>query len=175
MANKHPRTFFAPPPPPPAPAPATTTTTASGVWRAQLYRPVHLRVTSHALAQRTYHFEGGGSAKCPCGNGECKGDETTAAYFLFGCPSTECLREAFYRADERILPFFSSSTWASFSSLVRCQAPNFPNPPKTFLVGMELPRVEVHGTPPTRQGRESMAFISAHEAAVSHCHRPPST
>jgi hypothetical protein len=30
-----------------------------------LYRLVHLRVASHALAQRTCHFEGGGSAKCP--------------------------------------------------------------------------------------------------------------
>ena len=66
-----------------------------------LYRLVHLRVASHALAQRTCHFEGGGSAMCPCGKEECTGEET-AAYFLFGCPTTECLREAFYEADERI-------------------------------------------------------------------------
>jgi hypothetical protein len=66
-----------------------------------LYRLVHLRVASHALAQRTCHFEGGGSAKCPCGNEECEGEET-AAYFLFGCPTKECLREAFYEEDERI-------------------------------------------------------------------------
>jgi hypothetical protein len=58
-----------------------------------LYRPVHLRVASHALAQRACHFEGGGSAKCPCGK---------AAYFLFGCPSTEGLRELFYEEDERL-------------------------------------------------------------------------
>ena len=66
-----------------------------------LYRLVHLRVASHALAQRTCHFEGGGSAMCPCGKEECTGEET-AAYFLFGCPTTECLRAAFYRADKRI-------------------------------------------------------------------------
>jgi hypothetical protein len=65
-----------------------------------LYRPVHLRVASHALAQRTCHF-GGGSAKCLCGNEKCMGEET-AAYFLFGCPSTESLREPFYEDNVRI-------------------------------------------------------------------------
>ena len=61
-----------------------------------LYRLMHLRVASHALAQRTCHFEGGGSAMCPCGKEECTGEET-AAYFLFGCPTTEGLRGPFYR------------------------------------------------------------------------------
>jgi hypothetical protein len=35
-------------------------------------------------------------AQRTCGKEEYTGEET-AAYFLFGCPSSECLREAFIR------------------------------------------------------------------------------
>jgi hypothetical protein len=38
---------------------------------------------------------------CPCGKEECTREET-AAYFLLGCPTTECLREPFYEEDERL-------------------------------------------------------------------------
>jgi hypothetical protein len=83
-----------------------------------LYRPVHLRVASHALAQRTCHFEGGGSAMCPCGNWECEGEET-AAYFLFGCPTTEGMREAFYRADKRIRGAVKADKFRKFEVAVK--------------------------------------------------------
>jgi hypothetical protein len=66
------------------------------------------------------HFEGGGSAKCPCGNGKCMG-EKTAAYFLFGCPSTECLRGPFYTlAPRRLGKFRTSEVAINYMTAMRC-------------------------------------------------------
>ena len=45
-----------------------------------LYRLVHLRVASHALADRVHHFGESESPNCPCGCGL----EETPAYFVFG-------------------------------------------------------------------------------------------
>ena len=63
-----------------------------------LYRLVHLRVASHALADRVHHFGESESPNCPCGCGV----EETPAYFVFGCPKWEPLRKLFYEQDAQI-------------------------------------------------------------------------
>jgi hypothetical protein len=63
-------------------------------------------------------IEGGGSAKCPCGKEECEGEDT-AAYFLFGCPSTEGPRGPFYREDERIRGAAKAAKFRKFEVAVK--------------------------------------------------------
>jgi hypothetical protein len=55
---------------------------------------------------------------CPCGKEECTGEET-AAYFLFGCPSTEGLREPFYEEDERIRGAVKAAKFRKFEVAVK--------------------------------------------------------
>ena len=63
-----------------------------------MYMLIHLRVASHALASRVHRFGEGSSPNCPCGCGV----EETPAYFVFGCPKWEPLRELYYRQDAEI-------------------------------------------------------------------------
>jgi hypothetical protein len=55
---------------------------------------------------------------CPCGNEEYTGEET-AAYFLFGCPSTDSVREAFYTADKWIRGAVKADKFRKFEVAVK--------------------------------------------------------
>ena len=79
-----------------------------------LYRMIHLRVASHALANRVHRFGEGSSPNYPCGCGV----EETPAYFVFGCPKWEPLRELFYQHDVQIrgkasAEYFKELTYAT--------------------------------------------------------------
>ena len=79
-----------------------------------LYRLIHLRAASHALADRVHRFGEGSSPNCPCGCGV----EETPGYFVFGCPTWEPLRELFYQQDVQVrgkagAKYFKDLTYAT--------------------------------------------------------------
>ena len=85
-----------------------------------LYRLVHLRVASHALADRVHHFGESDSPNCPCGCGV----EETPAYFVFGCLKWEPQRELFYRQDAQVRGNSSASSFKESSYNIKWRLVN---------------------------------------------------
>jgi hypothetical protein len=85
-----------------------------------VYRLIHLRVASHALASRVHRFGEGTSPNCPCGCGV----KETPAYFVFGCPTWEPMRELFYRQDVDIRGSHNAKTFKAYTYEIKWETVN---------------------------------------------------